>query len=137
MQDRHHQHQTGKQPRDDARKEHPADGNIRADGIDNHDDGGWDQDAERARVADHTGGEFLGVADLPHSGDDDRADGHHRGGRRPARAANIIQAKTPAMASPPGRCPTQAMENRIIRRATPPVDMNDDASTKNGIASSV
>jgi len=48
-----------------------------------------------------------------------------------------MQAKTPAMASPPGRCPTQAIENRMIRWATPPVVMNEEARIKNGIASSV
>ena len=58
-------------------------------------------------------------------------------GELPDRAANIMQAKTPAMARPPGRWPTMAMEKRMIRRATPPVDMNDEARMKKGIARSV
>ena len=58
-------------------------------------------------------------------------------GEDPDKAAKSIQAKTPAIASPPGKCPTSAMENRMIRCATPPVDMNDDANMKNGIANSV
>ncbi len=58
-------------------------------------------------------------------------------GDDPDSAANNMQAKTPAMASPPGRCPTQAMEKRMIRCATPPVDMKDEARMKKGIASSV
>ena len=58
-------------------------------------------------------------------------------GLEPDRAANIMQAKTPAIARPPGRWPTSAMEKRMIRRATPPVDMKLEASTKKGIASSV
>ena len=58
-------------------------------------------------------------------------------GDEPLKAAKSIQAKTPAIARPPGKCPTNAMENRMIRRATPPVDMNDDARIKNGIASKV
>ena len=41
------------------------------------------------------------------------------------------------MARPPCRWPTQAMEKRMIRCATPPVDMKDEARMKNGIASSV
>ena len=45
-----------------------------------------------------------------------------------------MQAKTPAIARPPGKCPTQAMEKRMMRRATPPVDMKDEARMKNGIA---
>ena len=58
-------------------------------------------------------------------------------GEDPDRAAKSMQAKTPAMARPPGKCPTQATENRMIRRATPPVVMKADARMKNGIASSV
>ena len=58
-------------------------------------------------------------------------------GDEPDRAANSMQANTPAIASPPCRWPTQAMEKRMIRRATPPVVMKHDARTKNGIASSV
>ena len=52
-------------------------------------------------------------------------------------AANSIQAKTPAMASPPGKCPTSAMEKRMMRRATPPVDMKLEARMKKGMAKSV
>ncbi len=58
-------------------------------------------------------------------------------GEDPDKAANSIQATTPAIAIPPCKCPTNAMENRMIRVATPPVDMNEDARIKNGIASSV
>ena len=58
-------------------------------------------------------------------------------GDEPDKAANIIHASTPAIAKPPWKWPTQAIENRMIRLATPPVDMNVDAKTKNGIASSV
>ena len=58
-------------------------------------------------------------------------------GDDPDKAANSIHAKTPAIASPPGKCPTIAMEKRIILFATPPVDINDDARIKNGIANRV
>jgi hypothetical protein len=58
-------------------------------------------------------------------------------GDEPESAANSMQAKTPAIASPPGRWPTTAMAKRIIRRATPPVDMKLEARMKNGIASRV
>ena len=58
-------------------------------------------------------------------------------GDDPDKAANSIQANTPAIANPPGKCPTQAIENRMIRRATPPVVMKDEARMKNGIASRV
>ena len=58
-------------------------------------------------------------------------------GYDPDKAAKSMQAKTPAMARPPGKCPTIAIENLIIRFATPPVDMNDDAKIKNGMASRV
>ncbi len=51
-------------------------------------------------------------------------------GDEPEIAAKIMQAKTEAMASPPLRCPTQATAKRMIRRATPPVDMNDEARMK-------
>ena len=58
-------------------------------------------------------------------------------GEEPDKAANSIQANTPAIANPPGKCPTMAIENLIILCATPPVDMKDDARIKNGIASRV
>ncbi len=58
-------------------------------------------------------------------------------GEEPESAANIMQANTPAMARPPGRWPTQAMAKRMMRCATPPVDMKEEARTKNGIASRV
>ena len=58
-------------------------------------------------------------------------------GEDPERAANIIHAKTDAMASPPRMCPTIEIENRIIRRATPPVAINAEARIKNGIANNV
>ena len=58
-------------------------------------------------------------------------------GDEPDKAAKSIQAKTPAIARPPGKCPTSAIENLIIRFATPPVDMNEDAKIKNGMASRV
>ena len=58
-------------------------------------------------------------------------------GDEPESAANSMQAKTPAIASPPGKCPTQAMEKRMMRRATPPVVMKDEARMKNGMASRV
>ena len=58
-------------------------------------------------------------------------------GLDPDSAANIMQAKTPAIARPPGKCPTMAMEKRMIRWATPPVDMKIEARIKNGIASNV
>ena len=58
-------------------------------------------------------------------------------GDEPESAAKIIHARTPAIAKPPRRCPTNAIEKRMIRCATPPVDMKDDARMKNGIASSV
>src|SRR6056297_3808487 len=58
-------------------------------------------------------------------------------GDEPESAAKSMQAHTPAIASPPCRCPTQAIEKRMIRCATPPVVMNDEARMKNGIASRV
>ena len=58
-------------------------------------------------------------------------------GDEPDRAANIIQANTPAMAKPPWKWPTQAMEKRMIRWATPPVDIKLEAKIKKGIASKV
>ena len=58
-------------------------------------------------------------------------------GDEPDSAAKIIQAKTPEIANPPRKCPTQAIEKRMIRFATPPVDMKLEARMKNGIASSV
>ena len=58
-------------------------------------------------------------------------------GDDPDRAANNIQAKTPAIAKPPRTCPMIAIANSMIRRATPPVDINEDARIKNGIANSV
>ena len=58
-------------------------------------------------------------------------------GDEPDSAAKSMQAKTPEIARPPRIWPTQAMENRMIRRATPPVDMKLEARMKNGIARSV
>src|SRR6056297_4042783 len=58
-------------------------------------------------------------------------------GDEPDSAAKSMQANTPAIASPPCRCPTQAMEKRMMRCATPPVVMKLEARTKNGIASRV
>ena len=58
-------------------------------------------------------------------------------GDDPERAANIIQANTPAMAKPPEKWPTIAIEKRIILLATPPVDIKVEARMKNGIASNV
>ena len=58
-------------------------------------------------------------------------------GDEPDRAANIMQAKTPAIAKPPWKWPTQAMDKRMIRLATPPVDIKLDARMKNGMASKV
>ena len=58
-------------------------------------------------------------------------------GEEPESAANIMQASTPAIASPPCKCPTQAMAKRMIRFATPPVDMKVEARMKKGIARSV
>ncbi len=55
-------------------------------------------------------------------------------GDEPDRAANSMQAKTPAIARPPWKWPKQAMAKRMMRRATPPVDMKDDARMKKGIA---
>ena len=58
-------------------------------------------------------------------------------GDEPESAANIMQASTEAMASPPWKCPTLAIAKLISRFATPPVDMNAEARMKNGMASSV
>jgi hypothetical protein len=58
-------------------------------------------------------------------------------GEEPERAANIMQAKTDDIARPPRKEPTTAMAKRIIRRATPPVDIKTDARIKNGIANRV
>ena len=45
-------------------------------------------------------------------------------GEDPDKAANNMQAKTPAIASPPRKDPTVATENRMMRAATPPVTGN-------------
>ena len=58
-------------------------------------------------------------------------------GEEPERAANIMQAKTDAIARPPGTCPTTAIANRMTRRATPPVAIKVDAKMKNGTANNV
>ncbi|MBE4599166.1 hypothetical protein BOO33_03320 [Vibrio navarrensis] len=58
-------------------------------------------------------------------------------GEDPDSAANIIQATTDAIARPPRNQPTIAIAKRIIRLATPPVDIKLDARMKKGIASSV
>jgi hypothetical protein len=58
-------------------------------------------------------------------------------GEEPDSAANIMQARTLAMARPPRKWPTVAIAKRMIRLATPPVDMKADARMKNGMASSV
>ena len=58
-------------------------------------------------------------------------------GDDPERAANIMQANTPAIAKPPEKCPTIAIEKRMILLATPPVDIKVEARIKNGIASNV
>jgi hypothetical protein len=58
-------------------------------------------------------------------------------GLDPDTAANSMQASTEAMARPPGKWPTQATANKIMRRATPPVVMKLPARTKKGIASRV
>ena len=58
-------------------------------------------------------------------------------GEEPERAANIMHANTPAIAKPPWKWPTHAIEKRMIRLATPPVDIKLDAKIKNGIASNV
>ena len=76
-QDRRHQHEARQKPRKHPRQEHPTDRDIGGRRIDDHDDRGWDQDAEGPCVADHPGGEVLGIAHLPHRRDDDGADGDH------------------------------------------------------------
>jgi len=58
-------------------------------------------------------------------------------GDDPDSAANSMQANTPAMARPPRRWPTTAIAKRMMRLATPPVDMKAEDRTKNGMASSV
>ncbi|MBE4577356.1 hypothetical protein BOO32_07215 [Vibrio navarrensis] len=58
-------------------------------------------------------------------------------GEDPDSAANIIQATTDAIARPPRNQPTIAIAKRIIRLATPPVDIKLDARMKKGMASSV
>ena len=56
-------------------------------------------------------------------------------GEEPDSAAKSMQASTEAIASPPRMWPTVAMAKRMMRLATPPVDMKADARTKNGMAS--
>ena len=41
-------------------------------------------------------------------------------GLEPDTAANSAHASTPAKPSPPCKCPTMLVANRIMRRATPP-----------------
>ena len=49
-------------PGNDAGHEELADRGLGRGAVDDHDDRGRDQDAERAGVADHAGGEVLRVA---------------------------------------------------------------------------
>ncbi|MDT4839238.1 hypothetical protein FQZ97_730230 [compost metagenome] len=79
-----HQHQAQHDARYHAGHEQAPDGDLGDRGVDHHHDRRRDQDAQRARVADHTGGELLGVAVLDHARDHDRTDRHH-GGRAGAR----------------------------------------------------
>src|SRR3546814_18953687 len=58
-------------------------------------------------------------------------------GEEPLRAANIMQAKTPAMARPPRNEPTTAMEKRMMRGATPTGERKTDDRMKEGIARKV
>ena len=51
-------------------------------------------------------------------------------GDEPDSAANSMQASTEAMASPPRSEPTVAMAKRMMRCATPPVDMKAAARMK-------
>ena len=57
-------------------------------------------------------------------------------GDDPDKAANSI-SKNACYRKPSEKCPTTAIEKRIILLATPPVDMNEDARIKNGMANSV
>ncbi|CSA16783.1 Uncharacterised protein [Vibrio cholerae] len=58
-------------------------------------------------------------------------------GDEPESAANIMHATTEAIAKPPRNQPTIAIAKRMIRLATPPVDINVEARIKNGIANKV
>ncbi len=58
-------------------------------------------------------------------------------GDDPDTAANSMQARTEAMASPPRIWPTIDTAKRISRRATPPVDRNADERMKKGMAKRV
>ncbi len=58
-------------------------------------------------------------------------------GEEPESAANNIQANTEAIASPPRKEPTTEIAKRMIRRATPPVDIKVEARIKKGMASNV
>ena len=53
-------------------------------------------------------------------------------GDEPESAANIIQAKTDAIARPPRTCPMTAMAKRMTRAATPPVDIKDRRENEEG-----
>ena len=57
-------------------------------------------------------------------------------GADPETAAKNALASNAAMASPPRKCPTSALANATMRRATPPVVMNVPARMKNGTANS-
>src|SRR3546814_3977385 len=69
-----HQHQAGDDARDDTGDEHAADRDVGRRRTDHHDDGGRDQDAEGAGVADHARCEVAAVTGLAPAADDDRAD---------------------------------------------------------------
>ena len=58
-------------------------------------------------------------------------------GEDPETAAKKVHARIDAIARPPRICPTQAIEKRISRLATPPVDIKTPPKIKKGIASSV
>ena len=80
--DRHHQHDAQHDARDDARHEELAHRRLGRRAVDDHHDGGRDQDAEGAGVADHSRGHFLGISGAHHAADHDRAHRDHRGRRR-------------------------------------------------------
>ena len=55
-------------------------------------------------------------------------------GEEPEMAAKKIQARTPAMASPPGNHPTRAFMKSMRRRAMAPLVMMEPATIKKGMA---
>ncbi len=78
--DANHQHSTSQNTGYNPGKEHPAYRNISRRGVNHHHNGGRDQDTKGASHSNDTGSEVFGIANLVHTGDNNRANRDH--GRR-------------------------------------------------------